>query len=107
MCCTAVSTTARDWLISSTAPTTPIAPRWRRRDAVVGGDHRLGGPLQMSETIGLRRNPVRDFLDVARDVGKLDPETADPVGELIDEPLAVRSARCDIILFHGCCPQSA
>ena len=47
----------------------------------------------MREVLGLVGNPVRDLLDVAGDVGKLDAETADPIGELIDQPFAVRWRR--------------
>src|SRR5579859_4231579 len=39
----------------------------------------------------LRRNPVRDFLHVAGDVGELDTEAADPAAELVDQPFALRS----------------
>ncbi|WP_323980800.1 hypothetical protein R3F76_39625 [Bradyrhizobium japonicum] len=34
---------------------------------------------------GLVRDAVCDFLDVAGDVGELDAETADAVGELVDQ----------------------
>ena len=59
-------------------------------DVVVGGDHLLGGLLQMTETVRLARYTVGDFLDVARDIGKLDAEAADLVGELVDQPVAGR-----------------
>ncbi len=73
---------------------------------MVGGDHRLGGLLQMAETVRLARYAVGDFLDVTGDIGELDAEAADPVGELIDQPVAVRAP----MLFglrhrHSCtCP---
>ena len=59
-------------------------------DVVIGRDHRLGGLLQMAEPVGLAGDAAGDFLQVAGDVGKLDAEAADPVGELIDQPFAVR-----------------
>ena len=62
----------------------------RGGDVVIGGNHGLGGLLQMPETVGLGGDPAGDFLQIAGDVGKLDPEAADPVGKLIDQPFAVR-----------------
>jgi hypothetical protein len=91
ICLTAVSTAARDWVIS---PTAAVGRRLHRLrgvgDIVVGGDHRLGGLLQMSEPLRLGGNAVSDLLHIAGDVGELDPEAADPVRELIDQPLARR-----------------
>ena len=37
------------------------------------------------EPFGLVRDAVCDFLDVAGDVGELDAEAADAVGELVDQ----------------------
>ena len=62
---------------------------------MIGGDHRLGGLLQMAEPVRLARYAVGDVLHITRDVGKLDAEAADPVGELIDQPVAGR----DCLLF--------
>jgi hypothetical protein len=45
----------------------------------------------MREKLRLRRNSARDLLHVAGDVGKLDPETTDPIAELIDQTFALRS----------------
>ena len=59
-------------------------------DAVIGGDHGLGGFLQVAEPVGLAGDAARHFLQIAGDVGELDAEAADPVGELIDQPLADR-----------------
>ena len=44
----------------------------------------------MAETVRLARYTVGDVLDVTRDIGELDAEAADLVGELIDQPVATR-----------------
>ena len=62
-------------------------------DVVIGGDHGLGGLLQMAEPLRLTGDAAGDFLQIAGDVGELDAEAADAVGELIDQPLAVRRRR--------------
>ena len=62
-------------------------------DVVVGRDHGLGGLLQMTEPVRLAGDAVRDLLDVAGDVGELDAETADAVGELVDQPFGQRPVR--------------
>ena len=59
-------------------------------DIVVGGDHGLGGLLQMPEAVGLVGDAAGDFLQISGDVRKLDPEAADPVRQLIDQTFAVR-----------------
>jgi hypothetical protein len=59
-------------------------------DVMVGGDHLLGGLLQMAKTVRLARYAVGDVLHVARDVGELDAKAADLVGKLIDQPVAGR-----------------
>ena len=63
-------------------------------DVVIGGDHRLCGLLQMSEALGLGGYAMGDFLHIAGDVGELDPEAADLVRKLIDQPLARRGGGC-------------
>ena len=70
-------------------------------DAVIGGDHGLGGFLQLPEPVGLAGNPPRHFLQVAGDVGEFDAEAADPVGELIDQPFAGRRRRRGGFRFRG------
>ncbi|MEY9105085.1 hypothetical protein ABH999_001281 [Bradyrhizobium yuanmingense] len=76
-----------------------LADRGRRRglhrlrgigDVVVGRDHRLGRLLQMVKPFRLARDAVGDVLDVAGDVGELDAETADAVGELVDQAFGQR-----------------
>ena len=58
----------------------------------------------MAETIGLRCDTAGDFLDIGRNVGKFDPEAADPIGKLVDDQsFAVLRAWRDIILFGGNC----
>ena len=59
-------------------------------DIVIGGNHGLGGLLQMPEPLGLAGDAAGDFLQISGDVGKLDPEAADPVRKLIDQTFAVR-----------------
>src|SRR5207237_4784734 len=70
-------------------------------DAVIGRYHRLGGFLQLSEPVGLAGNAARDLLQITGDVGELDAEAADPVGELIDQPFAGRRRRRGGIRFGG------
>ena len=60
---------------------------------MIGGNHGLGGLLQMAEPVGLAGDAAGDFLQIAGDVGKFDPEAADPVGQLIDQAFAVRRHR--------------
>jgi hypothetical protein len=64
---TAVSTALRDCAISPTAADEVMEP------------FRLAG------------DAARDFLDIAGDVGELDAEAADAVGELVDQPFGQRS----------------
>ncbi|MGY3692977.1 hypothetical protein ACVIGA_003057 [Bradyrhizobium sp. USDA 3240] len=47
----------------------------------------------MMEPLRLAGDTVRDLLDVAGDVGKLDPEAADAVGKLVDQPFGQRPVR--------------
>ena len=68
-------------------------------DAVIGGDHGLGGFLQMTEPLGLAGDAARDLLQIAGDVGELDAEAADSVGELVDQPLADRRHRRSPVRF--------
>ena len=70
-------------------------------DAVIGGDHGLGGLLQMAEPVGLAGDAARDFLQIAGDVGELDAEAADPIGELIDQPFADRRHSRRTLRFSG------
>jgi hypothetical protein len=70
---------------------------------VVGGDHRLGGLLQMPESLGLAGYPPRHFLQVSRDVGEFDPKGADPVGELIDQAFAGRGSGFGAFQSCGLC----
>jgi len=44
----------------------------------------------MMEPLRLTGDATGDFLHVAGDVGELDPETADAVGELVDQPFGER-----------------
>ena len=92
MCWTAVSTTARDWVISPTAAVAAGLHGLRGGgDTVIGGNHgRCRGFLQLSGPVGLARKPapLPPCLQIAGDVGELDAEAADPVGELIDQPFA-------------------
>ena len=67
-------------------------------DVVVGRNHGLGGLLQVAEPVRLRRDALRHFLHIAGDVGELDAEAADAVGELVDEALALRR-RCGEFRF--------
>lgn len=69
-------------------------------DAVIGGDHGLGGFLQLAEPVGLAGDTARNFLEVAGDVGKFDPEAADPVGKLVDQALAGRRRGLGVIQFR-------
>ena len=90
MCWTAVSTAARDWVISPTGGRGGRLHRLRRAgDIVIGGNHGLGGLLQMPEPFGLVGHPAGDFLQVSGNVGELDPEAADPVRKLIDQAFGV------------------
>src|SRR5260370_28195244 len=82
----------------------------RAGNIVIGGDHRLGGLLQMAEVIGLARYPAGDLLQVPRDVGELDPKRADPAGKLIDQTFAWRRSGCSAFQWcelryrHRCFP---
>src|SRR6266700_2946372 len=86
------------------------APSTAPRDAVIGGHHRLGGLLQMSETLRLVADPARDFLHVAGDVGEFDAEAADAVRKAVDQALGVRgssghfSKSCGLRDRHRCFP---
>ena len=44
----------------------------------------------MPEAIGLVGDPAGDFLQISRDVRKLNPEAADPVRKLIDQAFGIR-----------------
>ncbi len=70
-------------------------------DVVIGGNHGLGGSLQMSEPIGLVGDAARDLLQVSGHVGQLDAEAADPVRQLIDQALAVRGDGRSAFRFDG------
>ena len=72
------------------------------RDVVIGGNHGLGGSLQMPEPIGLVGDAARDLLQVSGHVRQLDAESADPVGQLIDQPLAFRGDRRSASGLMGC-----
>ena len=90
ICWTAVSTAARDWVISPTAADGSGLHRPRRvGNLVIGRDHRLGGLLQMPEPVGLAGDTAGDFLQIACHVRELDAEAADPVRKLIDQTFAV------------------
>jgi len=62
----------------------------RGGDVVIGGDHGLGGLLQMPEAVGLGDDPAGDFLQVSRHIRELDAKAADPVRQLVDQTFAVR-----------------
>ena len=47
---------------------TGTAP-WKAGDAVIGGDHGLGGFLQVAEPVGLTGDAARDFLQITGNVG--------------------------------------
>ena len=70
ICWTAVSTAARDCVISPTAAVVAVCTACEALgDAVIGGDHGLGGFLQMAEPVGLTGDAARDFLQISGDVG--------------------------------------
>ena len=73
----------------------------RARDVAVGGNHGLGGSLQMPEPVGLGGDAARDLLQVSGHVRKLDPEAADPVRQLIDQTLAVGGGGCRAFHLDG------
>jgi hypothetical protein len=67
--------------------------------AVIGGDHRFRGFLQMTKPVGLAGDAARDFLEVAGDIGEFDPEAADPIGKLVHQPFAGRRRRLGVTQF--------
>ena len=73
----------------------------RAGDIVVGGNHGLGGLLQMPEPLGLVGDAAGDFLQISGDVGEFDPEAADPVRKLIDQTFAVRGDGCGTFQLDG------
>ncbi|OIQ65239.1 hypothetical protein GALL_532040 [mine drainage metagenome] len=73
----------------------------RGRDIVVGGDHRLGGLLQMPETVGLGGNTPGDFLQVSCDIREFNPQAADPVRKLVDQAFAIRGHGRSAVLSCG------
>ena len=56
----------------------------------------------MSEPLGLVGDAAGDFLQIAGDVGELDPEAADPVRKLIDQAFAVRGDGGGCSSLMGC-----
>jgi hypothetical protein len=53
----------------------------------------------MSQPLGLMADAARDLLDIARHIGELDPEAADPGCELLDQIFGARSRIC---MFQYC-----
>ncbi len=52
----------------------------------------------MTEPFRLSGDALRHFLHVAGDVGELDAEAADAVGELVDQAFAFGGRSCDVLL---------
>jgi len=55
---------------------------------VIGEDHGLGSLLQMPEALRLSGDAAGDLTNVAGHIRQLDSEAADPVRELVDQPIA-------------------
>src|SRR5882724_11289210 len=72
-----------------------------RGDAVIDGDHGLGGLLQMAEPVGLAGDAACHFPQIAGDVREFDAEAADPVGELVDQPFAGGRRRRYVVRLSG------
>src|SRR6202012_2067360 len=58
-------------------------------DLAISGHHRLRGLLQLLELGRLVRDPRRHFLEVAGDVGHLDPQGTDAPCQLGDQMRAI------------------
>ena len=75
-------------------------------DIVIGGNHGLGGLLQLAEPVGLAGDTAGDFAQIAGDVRKLYAKAADPVRQLVDQTFAVRRCcggvvrRCGLRNWH-------
>ena len=69
---------------------------------MIGGNHGLGGLLQLAEPVGLAGDAAGDFPQIAGDVRKLNPEAADPVRQLIDQTFAVRRHGGGMVRVAAC-----
>ena len=58
-------------------------------DGAVGRRHRLRRPLQNLELVRLLTDAAGNFLQIARDVGDLDPERADPIAQFRNQTIGI------------------
>jgi hypothetical protein len=68
---------------------------------VIGGNHGLGGRLQMPEPVRLARHAAGDFLQISCHIRELNPKAADPVRKLIDQTFGVRGDGCSAFQLYG------